>query len=57
LARTWTKEEHSFLKQLVDNSDKKTWRVFAKKMSESFKQPYKAEQVRAYWRNNVRVPS
>lgn len=54
MARTWTKEEHSFLKQLVDNSDKKTWRVFAREMSESFKQPYKAEQVRAYWRNNVR---
>lgn len=54
MARTWTKEEHSFLKQLVDNSDKKTWRLFAKKMSESFKQPYKAEQVRAYWRTNVR---
>lgn len=42
------------MKQLVDNSEKKTWRTFAKEMSEVFKQPYKAEQVRAYWRTNVR---
>lgn len=54
MARTWTKEEHSYLKQLVDNSEKKTWRTFAKEMSVVFKQPYKAEQVRAYWRTNVR---
>lgn len=54
MARTWAKEEHSYLKQLVDNSEKKTWRTFAKEMSEVFKQPYKAEQVRAYWRTNVR---
>jgi len=54
LARTWTKEEHSYLKQLVDNSEKKTWRAFAKEMSQTFKQPYNVEQVRSYWRTNVR---
>ena len=54
MANQWSKEEHSYLKALVDNAERKTWTVFAREMSKTFGKPFKREQVRGYWRMNVR---
>lgn len=59
MANQWSKEEHSYLKALVDNAERKTWTVFAREMSKTFSKPFKREQVRAYWRvyiNNTETP-
>lgn len=54
MANQWSKEEHSYLQALVDNAERKTWTVFAREMSKTFGKPFKREQVRGYWRMNVR---
>lgn len=52
--KQWTREEHAYLKQLVDNSKRKQWSKFADEMHKAFNQPYNREQVRSYWRTKIR---
>lgn len=49
-----TREEHAYLKQLVDSSKRKQWSKFADEMTKAFNQPYNYEQVRSYWRTKIR---
>ena len=54
MAQKWTAEEHSYLKELVNNADKNNWKAFALSMCQMFNKPFTPEKVRSYWRMNVR---
>lgn len=54
MASKWTAEEHSYLKELVNNADKNNWKAFASSMCQMFDKPFFSEQVRGYWRMNIR---
>lgn len=53
-ARKWTRQEHAYLKQLVEVADRNEWGKFAKQMTEQFGRSFNNEQVRSYWRMNIR---
>lgn len=57
MASKWTAEEHSYLKELVNNADKNNWKAFASSMCQMFNKPFTPEKVRSYWRLNVRNSS
>ena len=57
MASKWTAEEHSYLKELVNNADKNNWKTFASSMCQMFNKPFTPEKVRSYWRMNVRNSS
>ena len=53
VSHEWTKQEHAYLKQLVEKSEKNEWGKFADDMTAQFGHPFTYEQVRSYWRTNI----
>ena len=53
VSHEWTKQEHAYLRDLVEKSEKNEWGKFADDMTAQFGHEFTYEQVRSYWRTNI----